>query len=45
MEELYDLICRVITWYEHPEESPLSREEITYEMYFVLCRVQNEMFP
>ena len=45
---LYDTICKVLTWYEHPEEYPFGEEEfnrhISEEMYKVLCRVQNEMF-
>lgn len=47
-EELYDQICRVLTWYEHPEECPLKDEPIDdflhEEMYNTLVRVQNEMF-
>lgn len=45
---LYDTICQVLTWYEHPEEYPFGEEEfnrhISEEMYKVLCRVQNELF-
>ena len=43
-EELYDQICKVLTWYEHPEESPLPEEHVTQLMYENLVRVQNEMF-
>ena len=25
--ELYDKICKVLTWYEHPEESPLDEKK------------------
>ena len=47
-EELYDQICRVLTWYEHPEEYPLGEDlfnkHIYEEMYNVLVRVQNKLF-
>lgn len=47
-QELYDEICRVLTWYEHPEEYPFEEESfnkhISEEMYSVLVRVQNELF-
>lgn len=43
-EELYDQICKVLTWYEHPEECPLGADQITEEMYHILVRVQNELF-
>lgn len=46
--ELYDEICKVLTWYEHPEEYPWGEDDfnrnISEEMYDVLVRVQNEMF-
>lgn len=47
-QELYDEICRVLTWCEHPEEYPFGEDDfnrrISEEMYSVLVRVQNEMF-
>lgn len=45
--ELYDEVCRVLTWWEHPEEYPCSEEDfnkhISNEMYEVLVKVQNSM--
>lgn len=47
-QELYDEVCRVMTWYEHPEEYPLGDDDfnrnISNEMYEVLSKVLNEMF-
>lgn len=47
-EELYDRICEVLTWYEHPEEYPCGEDNfnrhIAEEMYNILVRVQNELF-
>lgn len=44
MEELYDEICKVLTWYEHPEEYPFDEKEmIAEDMYKVLCKVQNKL--
>lgn len=47
-QDLYDSICNVLTWYEHPEEYPFGEDDfnrhISEEMYNVLVRVQNEMF-
>lgn len=48
-QELYDEICRVLTWYEHPEEYPFSdlgdtKELVTEDLYATLVKVQNEMF-
>lgn len=47
-QELYDRICEVLTWYEHPEEYPfgedLFNKHIASEMYDTLVRVQNELF-
>lgn len=47
-QELYDEICRVMTWYEHPEEYPFGENDfdrhISKEMYEVLLKVLNEMF-
>ena len=46
--ELYDDVCRVLTWYENPEEYPCGEDNfnkhISEEMYKVLVRVQNELF-
>lgn len=41
--ELYDKICKVLTWYENPEESPLDEKEVSKEMYSTLVEVQNAM--
>ena len=41
--ELYDKICKVLTWYEHPKESPLDEKEVSEEMYSTLVEVQNAM--
>jgi hypothetical protein len=45
--ELYDEVCRVLTWWEHPEEYPCGEEDfnkhISNEMYEVLVKVQNSM--
>ena len=47
-EELYDRVCEVLTWWEHPEEYPCGEDNfnrhISEEMYQVLVRVQNELF-
>ena len=45
-EELYNEVCKVLTWYEHPEECPFKedKEFIKETMYNVLVRVQNELF-
>ena len=47
-QELYDEICRVMTWYEHPEEYPFGEDDfnrnISHEMYEVLLKVLNEVF-
>ena len=47
-QELYDEICRVLTWYDHPEDYPFEEDafdkHIAAELYNVLVRVQNEMF-
>ena len=42
-QELYDKICRVLTWHEHPEEDPFNGENLTEEMYDTLVDVQNWM--
>ena len=41
--ELYDEICKVLTWYEHEDECPLTKEELHGEMYEVLTKVQNKL--
>ena len=41
--ELYDKICKVLTWYEHPEESPLDEKEVSEEMYSTLVEAHNAM--
>jgi hypothetical protein len=41
--ELYDEICKVLTWYEHLDECPLTEEELHEEMYKVLVKVQNKL--
>ena len=42
-EEMYDEICKVLTWYEHPEEYPFGKEECEKEinemMYGLLVKV------
>ena len=38
-KELYEKICRVMTWYEHPEECPFEKESIPEEMYSTLLDV------
>ena len=47
-ENLYDLVCEVLTWYENPDDYPLGEDlfnkHIAEEMYNVLVRVQNELF-
>lgn len=45
--DLYDSICKTLTWYEHPEEYPFGedalKEDITELMYDLLVKVQNEI--
>ena len=43
MRELYDEVCEVLTWYEHPEESPLDENDVVAEMYDILVKVQNKL--
>lgn len=44
-KELYDRICRTLTWYEHPEECPFNEDDfVTEEMYDILVIVQNTLF-
>ena len=44
-QELYDEVCRVLTWYEHPEEDPIpsTASEVAEMLYDTLCKVQNWM--
>ena len=42
--ELYDEICKVLTWYERPDERNLSEEDVSENLYNVLVKVQNSMF-
>lgn len=37
-KELYDDICKVLTWYECSDESPLTADELEDEMYDLLVR-------
>ena len=39
--ELYDEICKLLTWYEHSDESPISDGELEGDMYKALVKVQN----
>lgn len=45
--ELYDDVCRVLTWWENPDEYPCGEDDfnrhISNEMYDVLVKVQNSM--
>ena len=45
--ELYDDVCRVLTWWENPDEYPCGEDDfnrhISNEMYEVLVKVQNSM--
>ena len=43
-EDLYDLVCKLLTWYEHRDECPYDDDELFEEMYDALARVQNELF-
>lgn len=47
-KELYDEICRVLTWYEHPEDYPFGKkalkEDISELLYKTLVKVQNNLF-
>lgn len=40
-KELYNEIARVLTNYEHPEDSGLTKEECAEDIYFTLVKVQN----
>ena len=39
--ELYDKICKLLTWYEQENECPISKEQLKGEMYSTLVEVQN----
>ena len=41
-EELYDEICKVLTWYEHKEEYPFEDKDVSDLMYELLVRVINK---
>ena len=45
MNELYDEICKILTWYEYPDEYPFGKEEcgedINDMMYEMLVKVAN----
>lgn len=43
-KDLYDSICKVLTWYEHRDECPVDDDELYSIMYDVLSRVQMTMF-
>ncbi len=47
LEDLYNEVSRVLTWYENPEDYPFGDDEfnehIAEEMYNVLVKVQNMM--
>ena len=38
-KKLYDEIRKVLTWYKHPDESPLTDDEIMEYMYYLLVDV------
>lgn len=40
-EEFYDEICRVLTWYDYPEDAQMTKEEAAEEVYTTLAKVQN----
>ena len=40
-ETIYNEIVRVLTNYEHPEDSGLTKEECAEDIYFTLVKVQN----
>lgn len=39
--ELYDKVCKLATWYENPDECPISKAQLKEEMYETLVEVQN----
>ena len=39
-QELYDKICNVLTWYEHPDECPYGKASIHDLMYETLIEVE-----
>lgn len=45
--DFYDSICKVLTWYEHPEEYPFGedvfKEDAPELMYDLLVKVQNKI--
>lgn len=46
-KELHDEICKVLTWYEHPEEYPFGedalKEDITKMFYDLLVKADREL--
>lgn len=48
-KEFHDRICKVLTWYEHPEEYPFGENEternafIGSEMYDLLYELANKL--
>ena len=38
--ELYDKVCKLATWYEIPNECPITKKELSEEMYETLVEVQ-----
>jgi hypothetical protein len=47
MGELHDEICKVLTWYEHPNEYPFGKEALDEDikelMYKLLVKIDNEI--
>ena len=39
--ELYDKICKLLTWHEQENECPISKEQLKKETYSTLVDVQN----
>lgn len=44
-KELYDELCRALTWFEHPQECPFGEEEAATCLYEVAVKIQNEFAP
>ena len=40
-EELYDVICELLTSYEHKEEYVMDEKDWTHNFYLVLVDIQN----
>lgn len=47
MDKLHDEICKVLTWYEHPDEYPFGekalKKDITEIMYNLLVKIDNQI--